>query len=454
MRNLLILCSDIAASGVRITVGLLLISRLLSVEKPGKKSILAAWGASAAAAFLTAYLRNCAGTSNILHSDTIFRTLPWLNLPDLFPMALEVLVIAVCAVCFQKADARMSLFVGIFYKIAVSFWQFLTAAGLGILFRAPAFLDDRTGAGQAGLWLLHGLLIFLAWYFLGRRDIAGKEAFSIASAIALAGFLGVITLSEQSVLAFPTDTLDMWTLLSVILMMSLLVFKVNRQYEMEKELAVLKSQQAELLERDYLALNNAYAANAKLFHDFHNHIGALRRLLSHGKLQEAAEYLDELQTPVRNMADTFWTGDETADYLINSKAAAAKDYGISFHAQAEFPRHTNIRSADLCAVLGNLLDNALEAAKQVQEPQERFIRLTIRRINQMLIIKVENSFFSPPVTENGTLVTTKKEPGLHGWGLKSARTAAEKYDGTLQTSQEDHIFRTVATLSYQSIPVE
>lgn len=432
MTNLPVLLSTAAAAAVRITVCLFLISHLLSAKKPGRKSILAAWGASAAAALF----------------------LPGLGLPDLFPMALEILFIMVCAVCFQKADARMSLFVGIFYEIAVSFWQFLIAAGLSLLFCTPAFLDYRTGTGQAGVWLFHGLLILLAWYLLGRRDLTEKEAFPIASAIALAGFLAIVTLSEQSVPEIPDDTLDMWTLLSVILMMAILVFRVNRQYKMEKELADLKSQQAELLERDYLALNNAYAANAKLFHDFHNHIGALRQLLSHEKLKEAVKYLDELQTPVRNMADTFWTGDETADYLINSKAAAAADQGISFQAQVEFPRHTNIRSADLCAILGNLLDNALEAAKQVPEHGQRLIRLTIRRINQMLVIKVENSFFVPPVAENGSLVTTKKERGLHGWGLKSAQAAAEKYDGMVQTSHEDRIFRAVVTLSYQGVLTE
>lgn len=451
MKNLLFLFSDAAASGVQIMVCLFLISRLLSADKPGKKSFLTAWGTSVVVVFLTVYLANRASTSGIPPDSRIFRTLPCLNLTNLLPTALEVLSIAACAVRFQGADARMSLFVGIFYKVGVSFWQFLADAGLSILFHSPAFFDHRTENGQASIWLLHGLLIFLAWYLFGRREVEGKEAFSIASAITLAGFLAVVSLSEQTVLEIPGDTLDMWTLLSVILMMSVLVFRINRQYEMEKELAVLKAQQAELLERDYLALNNAYAVNAKLFHDFHNHIGALRQLLSHEKVKEAVEYLDELQTPVREMADTARTGDETIDYLINSKAAAAADNEISFQAQIEFPRHTNIRSADLCAILGNFLDNALDAAKQVPKPEKRLIRLTIRRINQMLVIKVENSFSAQPVAENGSLVTTKKEGGLHGWGLKSARTAAEKYDGMVQTSHADHMFRAVATLSYQGI---
>lgn len=245
----------------------------------------------------------------------------------------------------------------------------------------------------------------------------------------------------------------MWTILAVVLMMSILLFNMNRQYEVEKELAKLKSEQAALLERDYTALNQAYAVNAKLFHDFHNHIGVLRQLLSHQKTAEAIQYLDELQTPVQEITDTIWTGDETLDYLINSKAQAAQAGGIIYQVQVEFPRHTNLQSADLCAVLGNLLDNALEAVQQIPEKEERFIHLTIRRIHQMLVIKVENSCQAAPAENDGTLKTSKEENGLHGWGLKSAQTAAQKYEGTVQTFYKDGIFRAVATLSFQGISI-
>lgn len=272
--------------------------------------------------------------------------------------------------------------------------------------------------------------------------------------IALTGFLAVVTLSQQSILLIPNDTVYMWTILSVLLMMSVLVFNMNRQYEVEKEFALLKSHQAELLEQNYTTLNHAYSINAKLFHDFHNHIGVLQQLLTRRKFDEAIQYLEELNAPVREMAHSIWTGDETLDYLINSKAQAAESNGIQYQAQVEFPRHTNLGSADLCAILGNLLDNALEAAEQVAEKEGRFIRLTIRRINQMLVIKVENSFSSHPVVKDGILKTSKEENGLHGWGLKSAQTAAEKYDGTVQTSYAGNTFRAVATLSFQSVSIE
>ena len=428
MTDVFLLLSGLLTGAVRVLVGLTLVHRLLSIKRPDRKSIAAGLAGALA---LTVLL-------SLLHA------------PDFYRMALEAVLIAACAHRLQGAELRMGLFVGIFYEIGVSFWSFLLPAWMGVLFRSQDFLSARTLAGQSALWLLHGLLAVLAVWLSRGREINRKSAFRAVSALTLAGFLGVITLSEQTVLAIPDDTLYMWTILAVVLMMSVLVFNINRQYEVEKELAKLKSEQAELLERDYTAINRAYQVNARLFHDFHNHIGVLRQFLIHEKYGDAVRYLDELQAPVQNLTATVWTGDETADYLINSKTAAAEAADIRFQAQVEFPRHTNIRSVDLCAILGNLLDNAIEAARQAPERSERTVSLTIRRIHQMLVIKVENSFAAAPVQENGELKTTKTEGGLHGWGLKSAQTAAEKYDGMVQTSVSGEIFRAVATLSYEA----
>ena len=425
MTELFFLCSCTAAGSVRGAAGVFFIAGLLSSGRPWKKGFY----------FLLA------GTAALSVASALA------GLPDFYRILSETVFLTICAVRFLGTDTRMSLFLGCFYEIAAALWQFLIAAWLGVTFRAPAFLDCRTGEGQAALWLLHFLLAVLAWYFL-------KHSFRPVSMIGIAGFLAVVTLSQQTTLVIADDTLDMWTILSVILMMAVLVFHMNRQYEYERELARLKSQQSELLERDYLALNRSYAVNAKLFHDFHNHIGVLRRMLSHQKTEEAVRYLDELQAPVQEMTDTVWTGDETLDYLINSKAAAAREKGILYEAEVEFPRHTNLQSADLCAILGNLLDNALEAACQVQESQRRFVRLTIRRINQMVIVKVENSFASVPTEKDGVLETSKNREGLHGWGLKSARAAAGKYDGIVRTSYTETAFTAVATLSYQGVSAQ
>ena len=175
----------------------------------------------------------------------------------------------------------------------------------------------------------------------------------------------------------------------------------------------------------------------------------LHRLLIQKKYGKAVEYLDDLQGPVRELAETVYTGDEAVDYLLNSRVSMAAGEEISLDLQVEFPRRTNLRSGDLCAILGNLLDNALEAAGKVADPKERKVTLVIRRIHRMLVIKVENTFTEVRKGDDGELKTTKTDGGLHGWGLKSVRVAAEKYEGTLQTACEGNRFRAVVTLFYQ-----
>ena len=222
-----------------------------------------------------------------------------------------------------------------------------------------------------------GILLFSKNRSEKRKKHEKADLFRPASMIAVAGMICVVSLGSQKRIPIDEDVLSTWNIFSVILMFSVLFFNMNRQYESEKEIARLKEGQAELLERDYQNLNRTYSENAKLFHDLHNHLAILHRYLSRGNANEALQYLEDLRAPVQEIMQSGWTGDDAIDYLISNKIAYAKEQHVSTKVNIEFPRHTNIRSADLTAILGNLLDNALEAIKSVPENQ-RFINLTIR----------------------------------------------------------------------------
>jgi len=295
------------------------------------------------------------------------------------------------------------------------------------------------------VWCVRLLLIGLA-VLIGRRDYNASEAFRLAGGIAVATLFAMIAVSEQEIVVADEEVLSSNMLWAIIFVFAILIYKISYQYEMEKMVAKLQTEQKELLQKDYQHLNRIYTANARLYHDLHNHLEIIRSGIKQGKTDEALQYLDELQEPIRNITRTVWTGDEAIDYLINSKLAVMKEENIVTKVNIEFPPNTNIRSADLTAVIGNLLDNALEAVRACAE--NRFINLTIRRINHMLIIKVENSYANEPVLKNGVPETIKEDKTHHGWGLRSVRAAAEQYDGTLETSFKENTFRAVVTLFY------
>ena len=289
-----------------------------------------------------------------------------------------------------------------------------------------------------------------AAYIIARK----KSAISMrmASVLVLMGLFGTITLSEQTILPINEDQIATWIILSMILLFAVLFYRLSRQREMELEIAKLKQEKAEILERDYQALRRTYSDNAKLYHDLHNHIEAIYQCLTQDDIPEAVRYCEDLRAPIQEISQTVRTGDKVIDYLINSKIALAEQNKIRTKVNIEYPHNTNIRNADLIAILGNLLDNALEASEKAPDPL-RFLSLTIRRINDMLIIKVENGCNDAPTQENGHLLTSKADKTFHGWGLKSVESAADRYEGSVNTEYKDGIFKSVVTLSFQSVKI-
>ncbi|MBD5527691.1 MAG: GHKL domain-containing protein [Lachnospiraceae bacterium] len=418
--------SFLFTNGLRIFFGLYLVMAVLRLSGDRKKAgVLSA----CAAVFIT--LLSC------------------LPIPQIYIAGAEIVIMMLIIRHLFRAELRMPLFLTFFYEITVALWEFIISAGLGIIFRSEDFLDRHTLKYMAAVWIVRALMLGIAFLALKARE--GRTR--VISAVAVAGLFGVIFLSGQSIITIDDEQMTTWIIFSMLILVAVLFFYLSRQYEMEKKIAHLEKEKNALLTRDYQLLKNTYAANARLFHDFHNHIEALHRYLEKDRTAEAVQYLENLRSPIEAVTQPVWVGDEAVDYLISSKITLAASRDIQVNCNIEYPQHTNIRSVDLVAILGNLLDNALEAVEGIEE-NLRFINLTIRRINEMLIIKLENGCKAAPVITAGELKTTKQDTDLHGWGLKSVRTTAEHYDGTVETEYGGGRFCTVVTLSYEPVKTE
>lgn len=358
----------------------------------------------------------------------------------------EIILSAVLLTYSRRDKARMCLFLLFFYELAIALWEFLCSAGLAALCKNADFLMPGTVEYLAAVWTMRILLLIMAvvLYKLKKR---GTGLLRLTTVPAIITFFAMITVAEQTRMPIDEEITSNWMMMTLILMFAILIFNMSRQYEIEKEVARLQTEQAELIKNDYHKLNQIYTANAKLYHDLHNHMEMMHCYLTQDKVKEALDYLQDLRAPIQELTQTIWTGDEAIDYLLNSKLSLMQKKQISVKTNIEFPRNTNIRSVTLTTILGNLLDNAIEAAQKCEDGQ-RFVHLTVRRINNILIIKVENSYEEQPVTEAGVIQSSKEDKQRHGWGLKSARTAAESCDGSLETTFQDNVFCAVATLFF------
>lgn len=416
-------------NGIRVYMCFFLVAILLKLEKPPKSMIWLSLICGLAVAVLSLS-----------------------PLPQIGTMTFEVLVILFILHWKYQCETRICGFLTVCFEIAVALWDFLFCVGFEILFQYST-LDGMIQKYMVPIWAVRLLMVAFMLYVALRGENSGKILNQVSSILAVAGMFCVLMLSEQSVVPLPDDQFITWIIFSIILLSAVILYRVNRQYEIEKEIVRLKTDQAEILERDYQALRRTYADNAKLYHDLNNHIEVIYQCLSKGDNQEAMRYCEDLRTPVREISQTVWTGDKAIDYLISSKMTLAEQEHIKTTVNIEYPHNTNIRSVDLTTILGNLLDNALEAV-EIAPDNLRFLNLTVRRINAMLIIKVENGCSEIPVQEDGKWLTSKTDKAFHSWGLKSVQSAAERYDGTINTEYKDSVFKSVVTLSFQPIKTE
>lgn len=196
---------------------------------------------------------------------------------------------------------------------------------------------------------------------------------------------------------------------------------------------------AEMNRKYYEAMEHQNFETRRLKHDLSNHLQVLAALPEN----EKNTYIQELVgNPL--FTDTLkYCEDDTVNVILGSKAARMKQKGIEFRVKADIGEHLPMEKTDICAIFGNLLDNAAEAAQKCRK--ESYVSLETRFGRGMLVLRVENPVPDGGEGGKGKMFgiphTTKENEEMHGYGLKSVSRAAEKYGGKIELSQEDGVFR-------------
>lgn len=198
--------------------------------------------------------------------------------------------------------------------------------------------------------------------------------------------------------------------------------------------------QNDLLATHYAEVENMYRQVRGWRHDYRNHIQVMKSYAESGDMEAIRQYLDELDTDLNTVDTVIKTGNKMTDAILNSKLSLAKARNIQVAADAHVPVELTIGSVDLCIILGNLLDNAIEAACTCPE-EERMLRVYMDMKNTQLYISVTNTTAAKKQKkENGRFQTTKSAG--HGFGLVRIDTIVERYQGYLSRNSEDGAFTT------------
>lgn len=150
--------------------------------------------------------------------------------------------------------------------------------------------------------------------------------------------------------------------------------------------------------------------------------------------------LDELSESVAIYDTTVKTGNEVIDTLIAERALFCSAHDIRLTVIADASGLSFISAGDMCALFGNMIENAVEAVMQVEE-EKRLINVNIYPVAGQVFFSVENCCSRLPVIQDGLPKTSKQDTAYHGYGMKSIRMIAEKYGGTFSFSAQEGLFR-------------
>ncbi|KAF5044509.1 sensor histidine kinase [Sedimentibacter saalensis] len=212
--------------------------------------------------------------------------------------------------------------------------------------------------------------------------------------------------------------------------------------------ALMKSYDEKMDKLILLQQNNAYMKQLDIInqsqeniktirHDIKNHVLSLKVLIEGGDKEGASDYLDTMIDYINYSGEYAKSGNAEFDSIINYKIDKARMHGIKSEINLKVPDKLNIRPFDLSVVLGNLLDNAIEAAAKAEE---KVVRVNAELERNVLYINIANSFDGKLNYKDGKLDSTKTDNEKHGIGLNSVMKSVENYNGTMSIHHSDNMF--------------
>lgn len=245
--------------------------------------------------------------------------------------------------------------------------------------------------------------------------------------------------NAASLIVFFADVLIMLSAITSYYM----ILSLGKCHRESEELRLFRQQQEFRMESNE-SVKRQYEETRRIRHDMKQVCAVLSTLLSENKLAEAKEYLNRNYSEIEGTEILIDVGNDLINAILSSKLSRARALGITVRCCVD--RSLGFDEADMCVLLGNMLDNAIEACEKC-EASPRYVGLITAARGEQYLIEVANSAPGNVLGENAALETTKPNAELHGFDTKSIRQIAEKYDGNVRYFQEDDIFTCEVLLS-------
>lgn len=225
---------------------------------------------------------------------------------------------------------------------------------------------------------------------------------------------------------------------SLSLLFTVTVLAKNEKALQENKLYEMRNIYYKNLEQEQLQVR-------RLRHDMANHMTAIDGLIKEGKFDRAKEYIASLKNSPGMLSMRRWCEDDVINSLLAGKSAVIESNNITYDFKVSLPDSLPIEGLDICSLIGNALDNAIEASLKLSK-EERQISLSLIVQSGMFILNSVNNTLAIQSTKNGRFLTSKADKAMHGFGLDNMRFVVDKYGGTMEIQTENNKFDLLVTL--------
>lgn len=246
----------------------------------------------------------------------------------------------------------------------------------------------------------------------------------------MTGYIIVTTTASMQLYSMPAVLISLLTQFGILYLIS---------YMAESTKIIMENENLRAGQQYYQELEHNQMEIRKLRHDMNNHFSTIETFLQQGDIESAKKYFASLSDIVRTTGRIF-CNNSLANAVLNSKYQQAEALSIDtfFHIDIDSP--LPLEDVDLCSLLANTLDNAIEACTKINEPSLRKIEVKARCLNDYFSYQVVNSCCETSVQKEGLYPSTKPDPEHHGLGLLRVTDIVQKYGGTIDVEPENEQF--------------
>jgi hypothetical protein len=264
-------------------------------------------------------------------------------------------------------------------------------------------------------------------------------------------FIPVASVFISLVLGLPLDDFN-WVVVALLFLLSInfiafYLYNALGRYYVEENEKQLLIQQNEAYSRQFELIQQGQQSIRMIKHDMKNHMMTLNSLMAIGDRQELFEYMKKINANIETETAHVDTGNHYVDSILNYKIEEAIRTGAQVTVEIHIPDKLNIQAFDLNVIIGNLMDNAIEGSRDVEDKRITFEMVLDR---SMLFIKVQNHFNGHLNRRRGEFRSTKGNEKLRGIGLRSVQSAVSIYDGTVDFETQNGLFAVTILLYNQT----